>query len=123
MVRETTRRFICKRCGKPSTDKMGGFSRWDSKNQVEIIYENIDLCNPCFKRTRKEQSQIGMLQQLMQKGILKTEEDFIKFQEDKQFRNKLIQENFVAKSGDLKAKNKAYIEELRKKSNEVTKNV
>ncbi len=99
------RTFYCKRCNKKSHDKEGGFSRYDTKNKVNLIYENIDLCPKCFKITKKDQQRLTMIQKLMQLKILNNEEDLKRFQTDKQFRNKLIQEHFIKKKGDTNKKN------------------
>lgn len=106
------RTFICKRCGKKDHDKEGGFSRFDTKHNVNLIYENIDLCRKCFKITKKEQMRLTMVQKLMELKLLVTEEDIKRFQTDKQFRNKLIQDNFINKKGSVKERNKKLKEEL-----------
>jgi len=108
------RKFICKRCGKQSSDEQGGFERFDKKLDIKIVYENVDLCKKCFNRSVKDYNQLRFVESLSQKGILKTEEDFLKFQSDKKFRTKLIRENFENKAGELKKRNALIKAELLK---------
>ena len=113
MLRKGSRSFICKDCGKRSSDQWGGFKRYDTKNDIMLEYENIDLCRKCFKKFKKAQSKFYMIQTLFAKKVL-NEENVKKFNEDKQFRFGLIKKYFVAKAGDLKKKNQKYIDDLRR---------
>lgn len=115
MNRNTIRHFICIRCHKSSTDKQGGFTRHDIKLNADLIYENYDLCKKCFKKTLKEQKQIGQVQELIEKKILSSEEDIKRFQTDPIFRRETVSKYFIAKKGDLKKRNALILEELKKK--------
>jgi len=113
VLRKGSRSFICKDCGKRSNDQWGGFKRYDTKNEILLEYENVDLCRKCFKKFRKAQAKFYMIQTLFAKKLL-NEENVKKFNEDKQFRFGLIKKYFVAKAGDLKKKNQKYIDDLRR---------
>jgi hypothetical protein len=98
----TVRKFICKRCEKPSKDLQGGFSQWSQKHQAELIYENIDLCDKCFKITRNEEKNLKYLQEAMSKGLIKEGdiETLKRFQMEKPFRTEILEKlGYIKRKG------------------------
>lgn len=102
MDRNSIRRFTCKRCGKPSTDLQGGFTQYSQKHETELIYENVDLCDKCFKQTNAEKKNLGFLQEAIQKGVFKQDDMEVlkRFQTDKYFRRAILENIGVIKTSN-----------------------
>ena len=94
MDRNTVRKFVCKRCGKNATDLQGGFTQYSQKHETDLIYENVDLCKKCFKKTQQESKNLAILQEAIVQGIFKeTDLDHIKrFQTDIYFRRAVTEQ-------------------------------
>jgi len=103
MERNTIRKFICKRCNKPTHDFLAvakgvlpDGTRWED--------ENLDLCKRCFKITRKETNQTEVIREALAQGLVKDEE-LPKLQIDANFKRKIFRELAERKSGLLKRRN------------------
>ena len=107
MIEKTMRKFTCVRCGKKTQDKQGGFSQYSQKHETDLIYENIDLCDKCFKKTTKEERSVKMLEGLVEQGILSRDniEELKLFQTDPQFKREcLIKGGFIKTKGSTNKK-------------------
>jgi hypothetical protein len=101
------RKFVCKRCGKKATDKQGDFSHYSQKHETTLFYENIDLCDKCFKKTTKEERSVKMLEGLVEQNILSRDdiEGLKRFQKDPQFKREcLIKGGFIKTKGSTNPK-------------------
>ncbi len=103
MDRNTIRKFICKRCNKPTHDFLAvakgvlpDGTRWED--------ENLDLCKKCFKITRKEYNQTEVIREALSYGLIK-DEDLPKLQTDKDFKRKIFRELAERKSALVKRRN------------------
>lgn len=102
MNRNTIRKFVCKRCGKDAKDLQGGFKQFSEKHQVELEYENIDLCDRCFKITIREEKNVKYLQQAIAENLIKQEdiESLKRFQTDRFFRRAILENLGVIKTNN-----------------------
>jgi len=100
----TKRHFVCKRCGKKATDLQGGDRIYSKKHDCIIESENVDLCNRCFKLTRKEEKNVQFLQMAIQEGVLDKDdvEAFKKFQTDKVFKKEILEKCGIIKVNEEK---------------------
>jgi hypothetical protein len=115
--RKTIRHFICKRCSKPSKDLQGGFSQYSEKHETELIYENIDLCDKCFKITTREEKNLAHLQSAIQQNIIKQEdiETLKRFQTDLPFRRSILEKIGAIKVNEEKRAKRLAKEEKKRK--------
>ena len=97
------RRYKCKRCFKNTTDYLAN-ARGVFKDGTKWEQENIDLCDKCFNKTRKEVNQTSSINEMMGLGIVK-DEDLTKFQTDKKFKQEKFQEFQNIKRLQLKKRN------------------
>lgn len=102
MNRNTVRKFICKRCDKPSKDLQGGFTQHSTKHDIDLIYENIDLCDKCFKKTRQEEKNLSFLQEGIEKGLIDKDdiETLKRFQTDIYFRRAILENLGIIKTSN-----------------------
>ena len=92
-TRGSIRKFVCKRCGKDAQDLQGGFTQYSKKFETNLVYENIDLCDKCFKITTREQKNLTHLQTAIELGVINKDdiETLKKFQTDKHFRKTVLE--------------------------------
>ena len=107
---EILRKFICKRCGKKSTDKKGGFSIHSEKHNVDLIYENIDLCDRCFKKTTREEKNLKYLQEAITRGLINQNDipTLKKFQTNLCFRKEILEKIGVIKNNSVQVVEQAH---------------
>ena len=103
MTQRSIRRYKCKRCNKNTTDYLAN-ARGVFDDGVKWEQENIDLCDKCFKITRKEVSQTEQISEMIALKIVK-DEDLTKFQEDKKFKQEKFREYQNIKRLQLKKRN------------------
>jgi hypothetical protein len=98
------RKFTCKRCGKPSKDLQGGFTTFNKKHNVELMYENIDLCDKCFKKTTREEKNLKYLQEAISQNIIDKDDvaTLKRFQVDMPFRRDILEKIGVIKVNEEK---------------------
>ena len=103
MERNTIRKFICKRCNKPTHDFLAvakgilpDGTRWED--------ENIDLCKRCFKITRKEMNQTEVIREALTTGLVQ-DKDLKRLQTDKDFKRKIFRELAERKCALVKRRN------------------
>lgn len=110
MDSRSIRKFICKRCGKPSKDLQGGFNQFSTKHNIVIQYENIDLCDRCFKITNREQKHIENLKKAIELGVIsdKDIESLKLFQSNVHFRKTILEKIGVIKVNGIIPKTSKY---------------
>jgi hypothetical protein len=102
--RKTVRHFICKRCEKPSKDLQGGFTQHSEKHDVDLVYENIDLCPKCFKKTNKEEKNLSHITEAINRGLIEQTDvtSLKRFQTDMPFRKLILEKCGIIKNNSVK---------------------